>query len=69
MPVRKFRSIEDMPYAVWRQPGDPTLYRTIAQLWDFGRRTTRRRYPPGVWKFRSIEEMDRAQEEWANTNT
>ena len=37
----------------------------LKQLWDFGRRTTQRRYPPGVWKFRSIEEMNREQESQA----
>lgn len=61
MPVRKLRSIEDMPGPVWRQPGDPALCRTIAQLWDLGRRMTRHRYRPGVWRFRPVEEMDRAQ--------
>jgi len=62
MPVKKYRSIEDMPDVPRRQPGDPALYRTMRQLWDFGRRTSKRRYRPGVYKFRSIEEMDAAQD-------
>ena len=62
MPVSKYRSIEDMPDEVWRRPGDPLLYRTMAQLWDFGRRTSTRRFRPGVYKFRSIDEMDAAQD-------
>jgi hypothetical protein len=65
MPVRKFRSVEEMGRPAWRQPGDPELYRVMAGLWDVGRRTSRRRYPPGVHKHASIEDMHRVQEIWA----
>jgi hypothetical protein len=64
MPVRKYRSIYDMPDETWREPGDPVLYRAIRQVWDFGRRTSGRRYRPGVYRFRSIDEMDATQGEW-----
>jgi hypothetical protein len=65
MPVRKFRSVEAMEPAPWRQPGDPALFRAIAAVWDFGDRTLLRRFPPGVFRYRSIEEMKRAEEDWA----
>ncbi|OFW12120.1 MAG: hypothetical protein A3H96_03765 [Acidobacteria bacterium RIFCSPLOWO2_02_FULL_67_36] len=65
MPVRKFRSVEEMSQPIWRQPGDPALYRTMAALWETGTRTSRRRYPPGVHKHRSVAEMHRVQESWA----
>ena len=64
MPVYKFRSIEDMSAPPRRTPGDPELYQAIANVWHFGRRTNPRRFPPGVRKYRSIEEMNRAQEQW-----
>ncbi len=64
LPVYKFRSIEDMPEPPRRLPGDPALYKAIAGVWEFGRRTNPRRFPPGVQKYRSIQEMDRAQEQW-----
>ena len=65
MPVRKFRSIEEMKrdHPIWRRPGDPVLYRAIALVWEVARRTNPRRFPPGVYKYRSIQEMDRAQEQ------
>ncbi len=63
MPVYKFRSIEDMPDPPRRLPGDPALYKAIADIWAFGRRTNPRRFPPGVYKYRSIQEMDSAQEQ------
>jgi hypothetical protein len=64
MPVRKFRSIEDMNQnqPLWREPGDPMLYRAIALVWEAARRTNPRRFGPGVHKFRSIDEMSRAQD-------
>ena len=64
MPVRKYRSIDEMPDETWREPGDPLLYRAIREIWDFGRRTSRRRYLPGVHRFRSIAAMDVAQGDW-----
>ncbi len=66
MPVRKFRSIEDMDAEVWRVPGDPALYRAIAGLWALGQRTARRRFPPGVHKRRSIEELNEAARAWGS---
>ena len=63
MPVQKFRSIEDMPDVPRRQSGNPELARTMRQLWDFGRRSSHRRFGPGVYRFRSIEEIDAALNE------
>jgi hypothetical protein len=65
MPVRKFRSVEEMSSPLWRSPGDPDLVRAMAKLWDIGRRADRRSYPPGVHKHASIEDMQHVQEEWA----
>jgi hypothetical protein len=69
MPVRRFRSIEDMKAntPVWRRSGDPALFRAMAGLWELAARTSRRRYPPGLHKHRSIEEMQRVQASWAES--
>lgn len=64
-PVRRFRRIEDMPQDVWRMPGDPVLYRVIAELWSYGARTVPRRFPPGVYRYRSLEELNAQTERWA----
>jgi hypothetical protein len=65
MPIRKFRRVEDMDEPVWRTPGDPALLRAMAGLWDIAHRTRRRSFPPGVHRHASIEDMQRAQERWA----
>ena len=64
MPIRKFRSVEAMNQPVWREPGDPELYRAIRALWEEGRKTFPRQYPPGVHRYRSVEEMETAAEQW-----
>jgi len=60
MPVRKFRSVEEMNQPVWREPGDAALYSTIAALWETGRRLQKHRFQPGVRRFRSIDELEMA---------
>jgi hypothetical protein len=65
MPVRRFRTVDEMNQPRWRQPGDPELYRAIAAVWALGRRTVVRRYQPGVYKHRSIESLNDQTEQWA----
>ena len=65
MPIRKFRTVEDMKAPRWREPGDPELLRAMITLWEIGRRTSQRRYPRGVHRHASTEEMQRTQERWA----
>ncbi len=67
MPVWKYRRVEDMP-APSREPGDPALYQAIRELWDFGQRWHAPRFPPGVYKLRSIEDMNRLAEQWEGAN-
>lgn len=62
MPIRKFRSIVDMPAPASYAPGDPALIRAIDITWTLARHANPRRFPPGVQRFRSIEDMHRAQE-------
>jgi hypothetical protein len=65
MPVRKFKSVEEMEQPRWRDPGDPLLYHAIAQVWAFGRRVVPRQFPPGVHRHRTIEELDQTVEAWS----
>lgn len=60
MPVRKFRSVEELNQPIWREPGDPVLYRAIAGVWASGQRLRVRAFPPGVTRFRSIDELEAA---------
>jgi len=68
MPVKKFRALQDMKQGGWRTPGDPDLCLAIARLWAFGRRSGRRRFPPGVFRHRSVEELNALSDEWSAAN-
>jgi hypothetical protein len=62
MPIYKYRSIEEMDAYTWRRPGDPDLYRAIAFVWELARRTNPRQFAPGIYRYGSIEEMNRADD-------
>jgi hypothetical protein len=64
MPVRKFRSVEEMARDKWREPGQPALFRAIAAVWAFGRLSRPRRFPPGVYRHRSIADLNAQTERW-----
>ena len=64
MPVYKYRSIEEMPDAPWRTPGDPDLYRALSALAEMSRRLHPRRFPAGVYKHRSMEDMNAQRDQW-----
>ncbi len=64
MPVRKFHSVEQMEPTVWHDPDDPALPRAIAATWALADRMCPRRFPPGVRRYRTIEEANRQREAW-----
>jgi hypothetical protein len=61
MPIRKFRSVEEMSQPMWHEPGDPALARAMAVIWEFGQHTRSLR-PVGVTKFQSFEELCQAND-------
>jgi hypothetical protein len=50
--------------SAWRTPGDPALYRALVNLSETTRRLHPRRFPAGVYKHRSIEEMNAQRDQW-----
>lgn len=61
MPVQKFRSIEEMNKAVPLAPYEASFERFLrhcARYWAIAPK----HYPRGVFKFRSIEEAQKARE-------
>ena len=61
MPVQKFRSIEEMnkaPVLESRLPAFERFLRHCARYWAI----SPKRYPRGVFKFRTIEEAQKARE-------
>ena len=65
MPVRKYRSVEEMEERLWHTPGSPEHRRAlqrVAEIVSFF--VPRRNLPRGVFKFRSIEEASAQREAW-----
>lgn len=65
MPVRKYRSIEEMKRdKPSLPPGDPSIVRKLRYLWRLASAFGPLGIPRGVRKYRSIEEMDADRERW-----
>lgn len=64
MPVRKLRSLEEAEDSLFRDPNDPRLWPSLVALWRLSDRLFSRRLPPGVYKHRSVEELNRQREQW-----
>ena len=68
MPVRRFRSVEEMEGPHWYEPGDPALFRALRRVWALHARTVQPRFPPGVYRHRNLEAMNALQETWDEAN-
>jgi hypothetical protein len=68
VPFRKLRSPGDGEAALWMDRRDPRLAQRIRELWEFGFRLAPRRFPPGVHRFRTIEEKNRFDEAQRQVN-
>lgn len=64
MPFRRVSHLQELEDALWREPGDPALWASIARVWDLAARSNPRRFPPGVYKHRSIESAQSLRDEW-----
>lgn len=64
MPVRKYRSVEQMPPAAFREPLDPANLRLACELSSTALQLAPRRFPPGVHRYRSITDASDRREAW-----
>ena len=68
MPVKKIRNLQEMEDSLWYEPGSPELWWAIKAVWEFADRTCPQRFPPGVYKHRSIEDAQRQRDLWEEQN-
>jgi hypothetical protein len=62
--VRRLRDLADAEESAWCDPRDPALWRRIATVWQLSARLAPRRFPPGVYKHRSIDDANRLAALW-----
>ena len=62
MPVRKFHSLEEAARSLWLEPGDRRIFEATRRRWALHLALARPRGDGrrGVFKYRSIEEKQRA---------
>ena len=60
MPVAKFRSVDEMPDPVSVEKGSEAQWQRIARVWRRAALLASRTRPPGVRRFRSVADRDRA---------
>jgi hypothetical protein len=68
MPVRKYRHVGEMERDIWYERGDPRLFRAIRAVWDFAQRIVQPRFPPGVYRFGSVEDAAAHRDLWERHN-
>lgn len=64
MPVRKFRSVAEMPPPSPLPPLDPRNLKLACDLSTTASRLWPLRFPPGLYKHRSLDEALRLRRSW-----
>ena len=64
MPVRKFRSVAEMPSPPPLPPLGPQNLKLACDLSSAATRLRSLRFPPGVYKHRSLSEAQRLRSSW-----
>lgn len=67
MPIKKFRDIAEMKGTSYR-PGSPELVAATRRIWATSQRICPLRFPPGVYKHRSIEAAEALRKQWQSAN-
>lgn len=68
MPVRKYRHVGEMDRDIWYRRGDPRLFRAIRAVWGLAQTLARPSFPPGVYRFGSIDQAAEQRTVWERRN-
>jgi hypothetical protein len=68
MPVTRYRSVEEIPPPPLRERGSEALLQAIAATWSRAAWLAPLRFPPGVHRHRSIQEMNETTDAWGLAN-
>lgn len=64
MPIDKFRSFEDAREALEERADDPGFLHQVRWLWALSERLWRAPIPPGIRRYRTLDEAQRDREDW-----
>lgn len=64
MPVRRLGSLQQAEDSLVIDADDPRLWSRVAGLWRIADRLFPRRFPAGVHKHESLEDLNRLRDAW-----
>jgi len=67
MPIKKFRDVSEMKATAYR-PESNELVAATRYIWSLAERICPLRFPPGVYKHRSIEDAEALRKQWQKAN-
>ncbi len=65
MPIRKYKSINEMPDERWYPAGSEELFEAIERTWNLAESILPRTFPPGLTKYRSAQALKLNKEQRA----
>jgi hypothetical protein len=70
MPIQKFNSISGISNRKWFQPGTPAFTNVLRSVfWMAKKFAPPQNFPPGVHKFRDIEQSQKQKRVWAGATS
>ena len=67
MPVKKFRDVSEMKRSAY-PPGSPELLAVTRAVWGLAAKICPLRFPPGLYRHRSIEDAELLRQQWQKAN-
>lgn len=65
MAVQKFKTFQEAREALWTFKPDAAYYESLQSFWlAIDRLQPIKKYPQGVFKYRTMEEADQAMKDW-----
>lgn len=61
--VKKFKTLEEARRDLWEFNPDDKYYERVDKFFAMARKLVNRKYPPGLYKYKTIEEAQRHRKE------
>jgi hypothetical protein len=68
MGLQKFKSFQEAERALWCFNPDEKYFKQVRELFKLANRLCSPNFPRGIFKYRTLEEANKAKEEWLLQN-
>jgi len=62
--VERFKTFEEAEIAGWCFNPDETYLQRVAELWKFAERVLPVKCPNGIFRYRTLEQANKEEEQW-----